>query len=280
MTKRSERPPDGMFDPEAFQKLVEQYVRENIQEAVPGTRCVDGRYESGSEGKVSFAGGDLGIVMALVALNRLEDLGLSAEECFDQVYNTVSEEGTFCMHTDDHTHGEDKIGCGHASKASSAETSASYISFMSQDPGGVPQEVLDAFLQDMQNLVSYANKEAVSRKKIENVVLVGPHGEMGVLVVDSKDYTVRHQSAGGEQFFVYDKGRTEHYIDEIWSKLSVKLASEKGVTLTEDHKREFIEIFSGQTNATLHHLAKGQPIGGVEILDGGEVKVEFLNIIE
>src|SRR5690606_27112166 len=169
-----DRPP---FDPEAFVSKVENFVKENIQPAKDdSTRCVDGRYENDDEGKIAFAGGDLGLVMALAAVNKVAGLNMAIEECFDYIHDVVSEDGLFCMHTDDHDHGEGGIGCGHAAKAADSETSADYIKFLidqTQDSDAMRALERD-FQQDMRDLIAYATKKATV-DNIENVVLEGSH---------------------------------------------------------------------------------------------------------
>lgn len=140
-----------------------EYVGKNVVKARDGRKCVDGRYlPTQSSGMLARPGGDCGYVMALLAVNKKKNLGMTPEQCFNAVYKVVSrgQSHNFCMHTDSHcdpdahTH-NGLIGCGHIAKASSETLCASY----------------DLECQDVRRFVEYARNIADIEPKIELINL-------------------------------------------------------------------------------------------------------------
>jgi hypothetical protein len=223
-----------------------EYVKKNTVIAREGRKCVDGRYSSKTaRGMIARAGGDCGYVMALMAINKKKKLGLTPEQCFNEVYRVIQQKmhGPFCIHTDhhvdpsteggnDHLH-KTVIGCGHLSKASSQKLRESY----------------DVANSDVKKIIAYVRNLAEINKNIDMVNLDGDHNEQGVLLIESEDYTV-NASDENRMYFIYDKTRDDDFMRKL-----VKVLDLPGVTF-EDMKEESDK----QLEATLHLLAKGLPL--------------------
>lgn len=222
------------------------YVKKNTVHAKEGRKCVDGRYTSSTaKGMIARAGGDCGYVMALMAINKKKKLGLTPEQCFNEVYRVIQQKmhEPFCVHTDHHVdpdledHEEHVhktvIGCGHLSKAASQKFLERY----------------DVANSDVKKIIAYVRNLAEINKNIDMVNLDGDHKEQGVLLVESDDYTV-NACDGNKMYFIYDKKRDDDFMRKL-----VKLMDLPGVSF-EDMKEESDK----QLQATLHLLAKGLPL--------------------
>lgn len=236
----------------------EKHIRNNIIQAKDGRKCVDGRYNLGT-GEIARAGGDMGYVEVLLALNTSRSLGLTPEQCFDLVYDySTKEGGKFFMHTDTHadpfkedsSHGEKPlIGCGHCAKAANPQFSSLYQ--LQSD--------------EIQRTVEYARGREAQGDAIEMVVLEGEHAEKGTIIVDSDSYSVNAQDKDGESmYFIYDKKRDEAYMSGLVSWLRTERQ------LHEVTFEDFQTSSGMQTNATLHILAPGTPILQVAIDEKGQ----------
>lgn len=234
-----------------------KHIEGNIIPAVPGRKCVDGRYELNS-GEIARAGGDMGYVEVLLALNSQKGLGLTPEDCFDMVYDySVRGGGAFYMHTDRHAdpldsagnpHGERPlIGCGHAGKAADPE----FASLYQVDP------------KEVEEVIRYARDRKAAGDLVEIAPLEGEHKEQGTIIVNSDHYSVNAQARVGESmYFIYDKARDDRYIEGLVGWLN----RERELDITEEDFRTVSDL---QTNATLHVLAQGTPIIQVGISEHG-----------
>lgn len=224
--------------------------------------CVDGRYEEDS-GMLARPGGDFGYVMALLTLNRVRNWGLTSEQIFDIVYDSVTtdteDSGTFYMHTDEHAEGGHGplIGCGHVALAISSEHVNRYE---------VGAEELIPAVERARFL--YKNGDRV---KIVN--LKGKHKEAGVLVVTSREYTVNpYDAETGSMYFVYDKTRDEEFIrDVLLPRVNDKLAK---IRVEGPSYEEFKDVADRQMDLTLRILAEGKRVFLVDV-DSEKPQVEF-----
>lgn len=247
---------------------VQEYVERNVVPASQGRKCVDGRYFSTqASGMIARPGGDMGYVMALLAVNKRNNLGLTPEECFDNVYKIVSRgKAHFYMHTDRHAdpdstgaeshHQTHKalIGCGHVAKASLENLSKEY----------------HVEGKDVERVVAYARKIADKTTVVEIVNLEGDHEESGVLVINSEQYSVKSQdSILGKMFFVYDAERDTRFFRNMVAEMAIP-----GVDFEEMKKESDLQL-----QATLHNLAKGLPIYNV-IFRGKTPIVSFSSFVE
>lgn len=213
------------------------FVEKNIVPVKDGRKCVDGRYfpDTDDRGRIARPGADFGYVEALLSINHQQDLGLTVEQCFDVVYEAVTEsDQQFYMHTDEHAnHGHGIIGCGHLAKATEPELAKDY---------GVLSE-------QMVQVIQYAGNRQEEGARIVNVVLEGEHKEKGVLVVTEKDYSVNSRD-DQTMYFVYDKDRDEEFMKSLVAKMKIP-------NLT-------VEVFKAASNkqlqATLHNLAFEKPM--------------------
>lgn len=219
------------------------YILRNIVEARQGRKCVDGRYlPSQGTGMIARPGGDCGYVMALLAVNKSKNLGLSPEQCFNAVYKVVSsgENGHFCMHTDHHTDPNSHthnglIGCGHVAKAALKSLSAEY----------------DVSGEDVERFINYARHIADIMPTMEMIKLEGEHKEVGVLVINSEKYTINAEDpALGKMYFVYDELRDMAYLNFLVKEMAIP-----GVNFAEMKRESDLQLA-----ATLHNLAKGLPV--------------------
>lgn len=240
--------PDTPFEqeliPEVSVEDVKAHVKANTVSVRDGRKCVDGRYGKDMDtGMIARPGGDFGYVLTLLALNRKHNLGLTPEQCFDRVYDTVTKNsGLFYMHTDEHSehdkehdkgHEHLHIGCGHVAKSSDAHLCAMY----------------DVSAEDVQRVLAYVHEKQKSNSQIHNTVLAGAHAEEGVLVVTGTEKTVDPRDT--RMFFVYDKTRDNQYMETVlFPALSLN-----GITL-----EDFKAASDVQLNATLKLLAEGKPL--------------------
>ncbi len=229
--------------PESGLKKTREYVSKNVVKARVGRKCVDGRYlPTQSSGMIARPGGDCGYVMALLAVNKKKNLGLTPEQCFNAVYKAVSngQSHNFCMHTDSHcdpdthTH-KGLIGCGHLVKASTENLCSSY----------------DVACEDVKRFVEYARNIADIEPKIEMINLQGEHAEKGVLVIKSHEYTVNAEDPElNTMYFVYDLDRDLDFMKKLVEDMSIE-----GVDFEEFKKESDLQL-----TATLHNLALGLPV--------------------
>lgn len=240
---------------------VQEYVSLNVVQASPGRKCVDGRYlPNQASGMIARPGGDMGYVMALLAVNKRKNLGLSPEECFDEVYKVVSRRKEhFYMHTDHHVesgHHAHKtlIGCGHVAKAALENLCKEY----------------EVDCKDIEQVIIYARKIAQTAPTVEIVNLKGDHEESGVLVIHSEQYSVSSQDLiSGKMFFVYDVARDTRFLRNLVEEMAIP-----GVNFEEMKK-----VSDLQLQATLHNLAKGLPIYNVNF-KGKIPSVSFVSLVQ
>src|SRR5690606_28529590 len=110
--------------------------------------------------------------------------GLSAKECFDKVFDVVTQDGgKFYMHTDHHAdpleedgdnENRPSIGCGHVGKALLSENEMLF---------GINGE-------DLEELVGVARDIEKNSAKLKIVNLAGEHEETGTIVINSSDKTI------------------------------------------------------------------------------------------
>lgn len=257
-----------IVDTKTSLKKIQEYVSQNVVPASPGRKCVDGRYlPAQASGMIARPGGDMGYVMALLAVNKRKKLGIKPEECFNEVERVVSRgKGHFYMHTDHHadpdltsadTHHQTKraiIGCGHVAKAASEILSKEY----------------DLDGKDVEQVVACARSIARTKPAVEIVNLDGDHEEAGVLVVQSEQYTVNAQDPIlGKMYFVYDAERDMQFLRNLVSEMGIK-----GVDFEDIQKESDLQL-----QATLHNLAAGLPI--YEVTFRGKIpSVSFVSLVQ
>ncbi|MEK7572008.1 MAG: hypothetical protein AAB553_07080 [Patescibacteria group bacterium] len=237
-----------------------QYVSKSIVPASAGRKCIDGRYlPNQATGMIARPGGDGGYVMALLAVNQRKKLGLTPEQCFNAVYKVVSKSGEgFCLHTDqfaDPTNHDHRrlIGCGHIAKAASKKFAKSY----------------DVSGDDVRRIVAYARNICEISRTVHMVNLAGYHKERGVIIVQSKDYSVLADNPKlGQMYFIYDDERDNGFLKNLVKEMHIK-----GLTF-EDMKKES----DLQLQATLHNLALGLPIFAVDF-DGKQPTVTAMGSV-
>lgn len=239
---------------------VTNYVKASIVTVQKGTKCVDGRYlPNQAHGLLARPGADGGYVMALEAVSRNKNLGLTPTECFNAVFKAVQKlNKKFYLHTDEHTdpnphtqHG--LIGCGHLAKAGRKGFSWEY----------------DVRSGDIKEIVHYARNLCEVSPNIEMVNLAGKHEERGVLIVHSDKYTVLADNPKRRQmYFIYDVDR-----DRAFMKQLVKTMNIPGVTY-----EAMIWEADLQLEATLQNLAVGLPIFDVKFV-GNRPQVTYVKHI-
>lgn len=237
-----------MPDNEIQLQAATEHVRNNVIPAMSGRKCVDGRYRQDEDnGKIARPGGDFGYVMALMSVNKTENLQLSPTDCFNMVYNAViaDSEARFGMHTDSHADPDDQpagpaernivIGCGHIAKACSEEHCGLYG--------------IDA--QELEELVGVARQRLQEGARIDMTNLHGEHEEQGVIVVESDEKSIDpFDEKRGNMYFVYDKKRDEDYMRDL-----VRRINHKGLNYDE-----FKVAADRQLGATLGILAAGKSV--------------------
>ncbi|MBA3724777.1 MAG: hypothetical protein H0W89_07935 [Candidatus Levybacteria bacterium] len=243
------------------------YIQKNTVLAQEGRKCVDGRYPPHTaSGMLARAGGDCGYVMALLAINKKKNLGMTPEQCLNAVYKVICQKlhGSFCMHTDHHVDPEHEevnhkmhqnlIGCGHLAKASSQ----------------LIRERYDVHNEDVKKVIAYARNLSEISSDVDMVNLDGEHKEQGVLLIESDTYTVNAMDAARESmYFIYDKTRDEAFMKKLVREMNVP-------EVTFEDMKEESDV---QLQATLHNLAKGLPLYHVSF-EGKKPAVTFVTHIQ
>jgi hypothetical protein len=244
------------------------HIDGNVIPAVAGRKCVDGRYAPGT-GQLARAGGDMGYVLVLLALNAQKQLGLTPMQCLDLVYGYATNDGgQFSLHTDtrtdppskdfSHPRNDAEIGCGHCANAA--------------DPAFAPDFGLDT--DEVKTIITYAKARQRNGDSVELVRLAGDHAEQGVLLVESSHYTVNASASDRKSmYFIYDRKRDDDYMFALvfW------LQSHQGLGVSLE---EFRGIAWRQTHATLQIQARDKPIVHVAIGESGSaVAPVFLQFI-
>lgn len=245
----------------------EEYVAASVVDAQEGRKCVDGRYlPEQATGMIARPGGDGGYVMALMAVSKKRNIGLTPEQCFNIIYKAVENDKGFCMHTDHHTDpgliGADPvnaahkglIGCGHLAKAATRRFCQDY----------------DVNSDDVEKVINYARNIKEISSGVHMVNLDGEHQERGVLVVNSDKYTIHADNPElSQMYFVYDQQRDTAFLKKLVKEIAID-----GVTY-EDMKEESDQ----QLHATLQLLAANLPIYTVTF-EGKHPKVTFTGLVE
>lgn len=234
---------------------VNNYVKASIILSQKGTKCFDGRYlPNQGRGMLSRPGADCGYVMALEAVNRKKNLGLTSEQCFNAVFRAVTKlNGIFYFHTDEYD-ASGYIGCDHLASAARHGYSWEY----------------DIRSKDVREMINYARNLCEVSSEIKMINLTGDHHEKGVLIVRSSRYTVvadnpkRH-----EMYRVYDVDRDREFMEELIQEMDIK-----NVTL-----KDMLHEANLQLDATLQNFAIGLPVYEVSF-EGSKPKVTFVNYIE
>lgn len=237
------------------------FINASIALAKKGTKCVDGRYlPNQGSGMIARPGADGGYVMALEAVNRKRNLGLTPTQCFNAVLKAVEKlNGRFYLHTDEHTDPNPDthnglIGCGHLAKAGRKFLSWEY----------------DIRSNDIKEMVNYARNLCEISPNVEMVNLAGRHEEKGVLIVRSDKYTVLADNPKRHQmFFIYDVDRDRAFIKKLIEEMNIK-----GLTY-----EDMIYEADLQLDATLQNLAVGLPIYEVSFA-GSKAKIKFVDYIK
>lgn len=241
-------------------ETVEEYVNASTVLAKEGRKCVDGRYlPEQATGMIARPGGDGGYVMALMAVNRKKNLGLTPEQCFNAVYNAVKDDSGFCMHTDHNSDPDDAtriglIGCGHMAKAATRRFCGNY----------------DVKSEDVVKVIAYARNVREISNGVHIVNLTGEHKERGVLIVKSDTHSVLADNPKlSQMYFIYDEKRDNEFLKKLVKELDIP-----GVTY-QDMKTES----DMQLQATLQLLALHLPIFTVSF-DGTTPTVIASGIVE
>jgi hypothetical protein len=244
------------------------HIDGNVIPAAAGRKCVDGRYEPGT-GQLARAGGDMGYVLVLLALNAQKQLGLTSLQCLDLVYAYATHDGgPFSLHTDtrtdppnddfDQARNDAEIGCRHCANAAT--------------PAFAPDFGLDS--DEVKTVIAYVKARQRHGDAIELVRLAGDHAEQGVLLVESSHYTVNASARDGKSmYFIYDRKRDDDYMFALvyW------LQSYRGLGVSLE---EFRSMAWRQTHATLRIQAREKPIMRVSIDESGSAAAPvFLQFI-
>ncbi|HSA83499.1 MAG TPA: hypothetical protein VLF20_01275, partial [Patescibacteria group bacterium] len=240
---------------------ISTYVKASTVQAQKGTKCVDGRYlPNQGHGMVARPGADCGYVMALEAVNRKKNLGLTPEQCFTAVFKAVTKlNGKFYFHTDEHVDPsphmhQGLIGCGHLAKAGRKGFSWEY----------------DVRSQDIKQIVHYARNLCEISENIEMTNLTGRHEEKGVLVIDSDKYTILADNPKRHQmYFIYDVKRDRWFMNRLVKEMNLK-------NVTYDDMVREADI---QLEATLQNLAVGLPMYKVTFT-GDRPQVAYIKHID
>jgi hypothetical protein len=231
-----------------------RFVSKNIVEASDGFVCVDGRYQNDGEQKgfLARAGGHFGIVMGLLALNGERKIDLTVQECFDTVYNFVTQDGgTFDDHTDRHSVDDKTLtGCGHAGRSANPEFSKMF---------GVNPE-------DIKKAIEYS-RDNLQHPLVRETVLEGNHAEKGVLIVKGTEKTLQHQDANS-QYFIYDKDRDDKFVENFI----------EGVNINGLNADDLKKVLEKQTNATVTLLAAEKPVIEVDLTEE-QPRLTFLQMV-
>jgi hypothetical protein len=238
-----------------------RYVKASTVSAQTGTKCVDGRYlPNQGHGMLARPGADCGYVMALEAVNRKRNLGLTPEQCFNAVFKAVEKlNGTFYLHTDEHTdpaphEHNGLIGCGHLAKAGRKVFSWEY----------------DVRSNDVREIVNYARNLIEVNSNIEMINLAGKHEEIGVLLIHGDQHTILADNPKRKQmYFIYDVDR-----DRAFMKVLVATMNIEGVTFKDMSQEADLQL-----DATLQNLAVGLPIYEVQFKEG-KPEVNYVRHIE
>lgn len=192
------------------------FVKENLVTANnERLACGDGRYEKEeSEGAIRAFGADFGIVMALAATLKDNDIKVSPDNLVSHYVEAkrklLGDDAVIDYHCDTHNHEEGNIGCGHIKHASDPKNNGRYGSINAL-------EVQELFLSFTENPAS------------KLTILKGEHKEEGVLFVHSKEKTISSRNKKGRMFFVVDKDRVDDYIEKITYNFTEGLSSEISV---------------------------------------------------
>lgn len=236
------------------------YIKANTVAVNRGTKCVDGRYlPNQAHGMLARPGADCGYVMALEAVNRNKNLGLTPTECFNHVFKAVSQlNKKFYLHTDEYTDPtpythNGLIGCGHLAKAGRKVLSWEY----------------DIRSGDIKEIVHYARNLCEINPNIEMINLSGKHEERGVLLVHSTKYTVLADNPKHHQmYFIYDIDRDHAFMKQLVDEMNIP-----GITY-----KDMIREADLQLDATLQNLAVGLPIYDVTFI-GNKPQVTYVKHI-
>jgi hypothetical protein len=236
------------------------YISKNIVPAQKGRKCVDGRYSPAeSSGMIARPGGDCGYVMALMAVNKQKALGLTPEQCFDIIYKVIKNNHEhFSMHTDHNIDPDGNthmglIGCGHLAKAAIKKLSPEY----------------NVLSEDVVKLVNYARNIAQTSTNLEMINLHDEHAEVGVLIINSKNYTINSEDPKlKKMYFIYDEERDNDFLKKLVNEMEIQ-----GVTFSDMKKASDLQL-----QATLSNLAAGLPIYSVKF-DGKKPVASFTSLV-
>jgi hypothetical protein len=235
---------------------VEVHIRKNIVTASNNaSKCVDGGYRPGeAEGELARPGADLGLCILLMSL------GKSPQEAFDIVLKFRTEAGQqFGWHTDMHAdpispedaavheeHSEKQIcGCGHCVVA---DKHSPLYDIKRENAVKELLEVVRAAYDQNAEQFSFVN-------------LNRDHHEVGVLIVNSADYSVAPWDlATNKQFFIYDALRDTNLLKEFGQYLR-----DNGILDVTD--QQLSDESKKHTNNTLGLLesSQGKPVYSVSI---------------
>lgn len=237
-----------------------KYINKNIVTAQKGRKCVDGRYlPTQSNGMIARPGGDCGYVMALLAVSKQKALELTPEQCFNAIYKAIENQHShFYMHTDRKTDPDNNthkglIGCGHLAMAATKNLCSKY----------------DVTGQDIAKLVNYARNLSQINNHLEMINLEGEHMESGVLIINSKHYSINSEDPKlKKMYFIYDEERDNEFLKKLVEKMAIP-----EVTFADMKKESDLQL-----QTTLQILAGGLPIYSIKFKDQEPI-VSFLSFV-
>ncbi len=226
--------------------------------------CVDGR-EEGADASRAVPGADAGYFMSALAALRESGVEVTPEvrrAVFGAVIDSVGGPKNIRFHTDLHALEKAKekgvvagvaAGCGH-------------LNLARQNPGvyGVTAEDMSAIDEELLRLLG---------EDADQKTLPGNHGEEAVMVVDDVSVGLRHQAAGS-QAFVYHKGSSDAFLDQLAGAVLAKLPNHQPGLTEEALRVKLGASFDRQLTATVNSLAPGLPqyrVSGEEVSYLGDV---------
>ncbi len=248
------------FANQAKRELRPDYLEGEKFHKIP-TCCIDGRRPKGEDPHNSppcaIPGGDEGLMAStLAALNELNVKSPEAKQlALEALVNFRGGPNRVQFHTDQHAeahkHGDPQEivkGCGH-------------FRLSSEHPENYGLEKTDIDLITA-NLNELANKGAVRE------VLSGEHEEGAVMIIESENLALAHQTNAG-QAFIYNHALHTKLLKEFAIELSPKLSLR-----SEDLTKAFLDLANKQLMETTRQLAKGRNIYKVSLGSQKELLVE------
>lgn len=249
------------FAKKARRDLKPEFLEGEKLHRIP-TCCIDGRRPKGEKSHESppcaIPGGDEGLMAStLAALNRLNIKSPEQKQlALETLVNFRGGPDHIHFHTDQHAeahkHGNDPQeivkGCGH-------------FRLSSEHPENYGLEKMDI------DLITTNLNELVKKGAVREV-LSGEHEEGAVMIIESEDLALAHQTEAG-QAFIYNHALHTKLLKDFATELSSKLNLKP-----EDLSKAFLDLAQMQLMETTRQLAKGRNIYKVTTGIKKEVVVE------